>query len=62
MAKHQKTRFFSVRLTNDEYNHLQLACYKDGLTQSEFLRRNLINLLNHQHYAHTTAKNTNQDT
>lgn len=62
MAKHQKSRFFSVRMTNDEYNHLQLACYKDGLTQSEFIRRHITNLLKHGHYANESTKDTNQDT
>lgn len=63
MSKHQKTRFFSVRMTNDEFNHLQLACYKDGLTQSEFIRRHLTNLLKHgNHYAtNTRTTQSNQD-
>lgn len=59
MPKHSKTRFFSVRLTNQEFEHLQLACYSEQTTQSEFLRRNLINLLQHGKYAdtYTTSKN-----
>lgn len=63
MKQHQKTRFFSVRMTNDEFNHLQLACYKDGLTQSEFIRRHLTNLLKHgNHYAtNTRTTEPNQD-
>jgi hypothetical protein len=62
MSKHQKTRFFSVRMTNDEYNHLQLACYKDGLTQSDFIRRHLTNLLKHGNYAtNTTTTGTHQN-
>lgn len=62
MSKHQKTRFFSVRMTNDEYDHLQLACYKDGLTQSDFIRRHLTNLLKHGNYAtNTRTTESNQD-
>ena len=57
MSKHSKTRFFSVRLTNQEYEHLQLACHIENTTQSEFLRRNLINLLQHGNYV-TDTKTT----
>jgi len=49
-----------VRLTNQEYEHLQLACHIENTTQSEFLRRNLINLLKHGNYAiDTSATSTN---
>jgi hypothetical protein len=61
MKQHQKTRFFSVRMTNAEYDHLQLACYKDGLTKGEFIRRHLTELLKHGTYANTPTKSTNQD-
>lgn len=59
MSKTPKNRFFSVRMTNQEYEHLQLACYNDGITKGEFIRRHLIEILKHSSYAHakTTSEN-----
>ena len=59
MSKTPKNRFFSVRMTNAEYEHLQLACYNDGITKGEFIRRHLIEILKHSTYAHTTTTGKN---
>ena len=59
MSKTPKNRFFSVRMTNAEYDHLQLACYNDGITKGEFIRRHLIEILKHSTYAHTTTTGKN---